>query len=301
MVAGETQAHRHADRQVAANLREAAGPLRLAVMFRRWTTVFSAGHWARTRQGSAQSVTCDIPGCTQRKVGFPPPRQRKIRTQNAAVKPAPPRSPLSRTTLVVGVLCLLPVAWPAAADIYAHVDAAGVVHYTNVPVEAGFEVVLESPPEPTAGGGEVSLRVPLALINRRAAAYEGIIREAASANELEPELLRAVISVESAFNPRAVSRAGARGLMQLMPQTARRYGVRDSFDPRQNVHGGARYLRDLVERFDNDLELVVAAYNAGENAVERHGRQIPPYRETRQYVPRVLDLYRAFAAPVGTH
>ena len=213
-------------------------------------------------------------------------------------------------------MLLLLASLPAAADIYAHVDAAGVVHYTNVPVEEGFEVVLESPPEPTAGGGEggddgddgwegaggeASLRVPLELINRRAAAYEGIIREAAAANELEPELLRAVISVESAFNPRAVSRAGARGLMQLMPQTARRYGVRDSFDPRQNIHGGARYLRDLVPRFENDLELVVAAYNAGENAVERHGRRVPPYRETRQYVPRVLDLYRAFVAPVATY
>ena len=188
------------------------------------------------------------------------------------------------------------IAFPAVADIYAHVDAAGVVHYTNVPVEEGFEVVLESPPEPTAGGGETSLKVPVELINRRAAAYEGIIREAAAANALEPELLRAVISVESAVNPRAISRAGARGLMQLMPQTAHRYGVRDSFDPRQNIHGGARYLRDLVTKFANDLELVVAAYNAGENAVERYGRRIPPYRETRQYVPRVLERYRALTA-----
>lgn len=212
-----------------------------------------------------------------------------------------PRKPAPRAFKTLGGMFLLLASLPAVADIYAHVDAAGVVHYTNVPVEEGFERVLESPPEPTAGGGEASLRVPLELINRRAAAYEGIIREAAAANELEPELLRAVISVESAFNPRAVSRTGARGLMQLMPQTARRYGVRDSFDPRQNIHGGARYLRDLVARFENDLELVVAAYNAGENAVERHGRHVPPYRETLQYVPRVLDLYRAFAAPVATN
>lgn len=196
---------------------------------------------------------------------------------------------------------LLLASLPAAADIYAYADASGVVHYSNVPVETAFELILESPPEPTAGGGEVSVSVPLALINRRAAAYEHIIREAAEANALEPELLRAVISVESAFNPRAISRTGARGLMQLMPQTARRYGVRDSFDPRQNIHGGARYLRDLVERFANNMELVVAAYNAGENAVERYGRSVPPYRETRQYVPRVLNLYRAFSEPLGTN
>ncbi|MEY4375871.1 MAG: hypothetical protein RJB26_421 [Pseudomonadota bacterium] len=201
----------------------------------------------------------------------------------------------------LGGLMSLFVAMPATADIYAYADPTGVVHYSNVPVESAYELVLESPPEPTAGGGEASLRVPLALINRRAAAYEHIIREAAQANDLEPELLRAVISVESAFNPRAVSRTGARGLMQLMPQTARRYGVRDSFDPRQNIHGGARYLRDLVERFANNMELVVAAYNAGENAVERYGRSIPPYRETRQYVPRVINLYHAFSEPVGTN
>jgi soluble lytic murein transglycosylase-like protein len=209
--------------------------------------------------------------------------------------------PPCRLATVAGGAWLLLAALPATADIYAYSDAAGVMHYSNVPVESAYELVLESPPEPTAGGGEASLKVPLALINRRAAAYEHIIREAAVANELEPEFLRAVISVESAFNPRAVSRAGARGLMQLMPQTAKRFGVRDSFDPRQNIHGGARYLRVLVDRFANNLELVVAAYNAGENAVERYGRSIPPYRETRQYVPRVLNLYHAFSEPLGTN
>ena len=210
------------------------------------------------------------------------------------------RPPCRPLTALGGVLLLL-AALPAVADIYAFADAEGVVHYSNVPADRSYELVLESPPEPTAGSGEASLRIPLALINRRAAAYEHIILAAAAANKIEPELLRAVISVESAFNPRAVSRTGARGLMQLMPQTARRYGVRDSFDPSQNIHGGARYLRFLVDRFENNLELVVAAYNAGENAVERYGRSIPPYRETRQYVPRVMNLYHAFNEPVGTN
>lgn len=209
--------------------------------------------------------------------------------------------PSCRPSTVLGGALLLLASLPAVADIYAYADATGVVHYSNVPAENAYELVLESPPAPTAGAGEASLHVPLALINRRAAAFEHIILEAAAANELEPELLRAVISVESAFNPRAVSRTGARGLMQLMPQTAKRYGVRDSFDPRQNIHGGARYLRFLVDRFENNLELVVAAYNAGENAVERYGRSIPPYRETRQYVPRVMTIYHALSGPIGTN
>jgi soluble lytic murein transglycosylase-like protein len=100
-----------------------------------------------------------------------------------------------------------------------------------------------------------------------------------------------VITAESGYNAAAVSRAGAQGLMQLMPQTAKRYEVADSFDPEQNIRGGARYLRDLLDLFGNDLELAIAAYNAGENAVLRHGRKVPPYRETLAYVPKVIGLY----------
>jgi soluble lytic murein transglycosylase-like protein len=104
--------------------------------------------------------------------------------------------------------------------------------------------------------------------------------------------LRAVIVVESGFNSRAVSKRGAVGLMQLMPATARRYGVRNPYDPGENIHAGARYLRDLKQRYGGDLTLVLAAYNAGEKAVEKHGRRIPPFAETRRYVPRVLGVYR---------
>jgi soluble lytic murein transglycosylase-like protein len=91
-----------------------------------------------------------------------------------------------------------------------------------------------------------------------------------------------------------VSHKGAVGLMQLMPQTARRYGVRNMYDPAQNIQGGARYLRDLMGKFNNDLPLVLAAYNAGEDAIAQHGNRIPPYRETRSYVPRVLNFYRQY-------
>jgi len=105
-------------------------------------------------------------------------------------------------------------------------------------------------------------------------------------------LLRAVIVVESGFNPRAVSKKGAVGLMQLMPATARQYGAENAYDPKQNVHAGARYLRSLLDRYGADLKLVLAAYNAGEDAVNRNGGRIPPYKETLAYVPRVLKIYQ---------
>ncbi len=111
---------------------------------------------------------------------------------------------------------------------------------------------------------------------------------------LDPKLMHAVISAESAYNPQAVSNKGAQGLMQLMPDTARRFGVPDAFDPVANMHGGARYLRWLMDRFQNDLSLVLAAYNAGEGAVERYGNVIPPYQETRTYVSRVLGFYNSY-------
>jgi soluble lytic murein transglycosylase-like protein len=125
------------------------------------------------------------------------------------------------------------------------------------------------------------------------------IRESAARYGVEEALIKAVIRVESGFNSRAVSPKGARGLMQLMPGTANMLGVRDSFDPRQNIDGGVRHLRGLIDRFGSDLKLALAAYNAGEQAVVNHGG-IPPYRETRDYVTRILGLFApapAVAAP----
>jgi soluble lytic murein transglycosylase-like protein len=126
------------------------------------------------------------------------------------------------------------------------------------------------------------------------AKYRGHILAAARATKVDPALIRAVISVESGYNPSARSSAGAVGLMQLMPETARRYGVKDRLDPAQNINGGARYLRDLKVMFGGDLKLVLAAYNAGEEAVMRYGRRVPPFRETEAYVPKVLSHYRKF-------
>lgn len=125
-------------------------------------------------------------------------------------------------------------------------------------------------------------------------AYGAQVARHASVLRLDSALLHAVIAAESGYNPVALSPRGAMGLMQLMPGTARRYGVRDPFDPEQNLRGGSRYLRDLLQRFDNNIELALAAYNAGEEAVVRHGNRVPPYRETQEYVPLVLGLYERY-------
>jgi soluble lytic murein transglycosylase-like protein len=184
---------------------------------------------------------------------------------------------------------LIPVASVAAgqaagASVFAFTDPQGIVHYSNVPADARFELVLAAPRE----GQDLS---PKAHPLQRSAAYSHMIDGAALANRLEPALVTAVILVESGGDPRAVSRRGARGLMQLMPATARRYGVSNLFDPEQNIRAGSQYLHDLAERYQNDLELMLAAYNAGPEAVDRQGGRIPPFRETLEYVPRVLQIY----------
>jgi len=186
-------------------------------------------------------------------------------------------------SLAFALLC---IAGGARADVYTFVDPAGVAHFSNVPVDPRYEFLLASPREKTNSGESYD---PKMLAS--AAQYDAVIAAAATQSRVEPELLRAVIAVESGFDSRAVSRAGAAGLMQLMPATARLYGVSDRFDPAQNVHAGARHLKSLIARYRNDLRLALAAYNAGEEAVERCGRCVPRYRETQSYVPRVLRIY----------
>ncbi len=189
-------------------------------------------------------------------------------------------------TFAFGMTCVL-AAGVASADIYSFVDSAGVTHYTNVPVDPRYRFLLAAPQEKTASGDHYD---PEMLA--RSAQYDPIIEKAAASSSVAPDLLRAVIVVESGFNAHAVSRKGAVGLMQLMPETARRYGASDRYDPGQNVQAGARHLKSLIDRYGRDLKLALAAYNAGEEAVDRHGGRIPPYRETQAYVPRVLKIYR---------
>ena len=179
----------------------------------------------------------------------------------------------------------------AHADIYVYTDRDGVNHFTNVPAAPGYRLYLASAPDSARADGSAARAEET---RQRASAYTGLIERTAKQLAMQPALLRAVIAVESAFDTRAVSRAGAQGLMQLHPATARRYGVADAFDPEQNVRAGALYLSDLLRRYGNNLELALAAYNAGENAVDRYGQRVPPYLETRAYVPAVLKMYRQF-------
>jgi soluble lytic murein transglycosylase-like protein len=181
------------------------------------------------------------------------------------------------------------VASTAAANskIYAYVDADGQRHYTDVPDNNRYRLLILSPHDRTASGDRYD-----AMLLARAGQYDSIIEKAALSAAVEPNLLRAVIVVESGFNSRAVSKRGAVGLMQLMPATATRFGVSNPYDPRENVHGGARYLKFLIDRFGQDVRLALAAYNAGEEAVDRNGGQIPPFTETMAYVPRVLKIYQ---------
>jgi soluble lytic murein transglycosylase-like protein len=175
----------------------------------------------------------------------------------------------------------------ANAKIYTYMDAQGSRHYTDVPDNNRYRLLVLSPQERTSSGDRYD-----AQVLARAAQYDSIIEHAAIAAAVEPNLLRAVIVVESGFNSHAVSKRGAVGLMQLMPATASRFGVSNPYDARQNVHAGARYLKFLIDRFGHDIRLALAAYNAGEEAVDRNGGQIPPFSETMAYVPRVLKIYK---------
>jgi soluble lytic murein transglycosylase-like protein len=194
-------------------------------------------------------------------------------------------------------LLLLALAAPAArADIFAFTDNTGVIHYTNVPDDGRYELMIRAPM--AEEGRKVEPEVTARWL-ARAADYDQAIEAAAREASVPPALVRAVIVVESGFNPRAISRKGAMGLMQLMPATARQYGAFNALDPKQNIEAGTRYLAVLIQRYDSNLELVLAAYNAGEGAVEKYGRKIPPYRETRKYVPNVLSVYGALRRSSG--
>lgn len=168
------------------------------------------------------------------------------------------------------------------ADIFTRRNARGVVEATNFPDREGYKLAYRSKGLVTHSPG-FRLRPSS---NRQ---YDPYIEAAAALHGVSSQLVRAVIQVESQFDHRAVSSAGARGLMQLMPDTARRLGVADSFDPRQNILGGAKYLRMLLDMFRGDVSLAVAGYNAGENAVVRY-KGVPPYRETQGYVRKIQAL-----------
>jgi len=174
----------------------------------------------------------------------------------------------------------------AVADIFKYVDKHGRVFLTDRPDRPGYKLLVRTWKRWSEAGFTHSAKYR--------AAHTALIAKAATTYRLPNALLHAVITAESSHNANAISHAGAVGLMQLMPDTARRYGVSNRTDPRANIHGGSRYLRDLLGMFNNNLVLALAAYNAGENAVIRHGKKIPPYAETQTYVKRVLEYYKRY-------
>jgi soluble lytic murein transglycosylase-like protein len=201
-----------------------------------------------------------------------------------------PRCPSRLLTLsflvAAGVVCAAPAS---RADIYKTVDENGVISFTNKPTGSKSKLVARSSrPRPR-------VVMPRDRSPGRYTRYDVHIRQAAILYQIPEALIRAVIKVESDFDPGAVSPKDARGLMQMIPATAERMMVTDVFDPRQNIFGGTRYLRVLANLFNGDLELTVAAYNAGEGAVMRYGG-IPPYPETQDYVARVVAYYRHYRA-----
>ncbi len=190
---------------------------------------------------------------------------------------------------VVVLTCLLGMAGSVLADVYKYRDYEGRVYLTDKPMKGGYRLVRKY----RFGSHRPASRTTdsLAAMQRRRQQLAPLIEAAARDSRLRPELVHAVIRAESAYRADAVSDKGARGLMQLMPATAKRFGVRDPHDPRQNLRGGTRYLHELLVRFDHDLRLAVAAYNAGENAVIDYGNRVPPYPETQRYVRKVLGFY----------
>jgi len=212
-------------------------------------------------------------------LGTPKPRC-NVRVFNAAGR-VPSGFRVMLGSCLVGGILLWCVAAPAQIVRYQGLD--GRLYFTNLPL-------------PPASGSTVVMRPALATRLTAQAPVFSLIQRLAQQYSVDPHLVRAIITVESNFDPHAVSRAGAQGLMQLMPDTAARYRVEDPFDAHANIEGGIRYLRDLLRLFPSDLRHVLAAYNAGEGAVQQYGG-IPPYPETQRYVERVLALYGIASPP----
>jgi len=183
---------------------------------------------------------------------------------------------------IVSVLIILTifVISPAMADIYLFIDNQGVLHFTNTPTSNRYKVYMHE-----------SLHRPEVFYTVKS--YDDVISEAAKRNGLSSSLLKALIHVESYFNPRAVSKKGAMGLMQIMPENLQLLNINDPFDPWQNIMGGAAYLRAMLERFSGQLPLALAAYNAGPTAVEKY-KDIPPYPETQDYVQKVMRFFHLY-------
>ena len=187
----------------------------------------------------------------------------------------------SKPFRLVSLAAFLALAVPslASAQIYSWKDADGNLVLSNTPKAGAVKTFAVENSAPT-------IRTTRRAVSRRSAQFEPLIREHAAANGVSADLVRAIIQAESAFNPRALSHKGAMGLMQLMPATAAQFRVRDAYDPEQNIRAGVAYLKSLLTKYSNKVELALAAYNAGPGAVKKYGA-VPPYRETRDYIARI--------------
>lgn len=200
------------------------------------------------------------------------------------------RAKLHAGLWAAAAVCALLLASAADAQIFVYKDEFGRSHFTDNPQGEGYTRYRPKRSFALRGDGSRASVQP-----RTTRAYDPAIARASKQHGVSPALVKAVIAAESGFDPEAISQKGAQGLMQLMPTTAERLGVDDALDPWQNIDGGTRYLSQMIERFPGELNLALAAYNAGPEAVKRH-QGVPPYEETRTYVKRVLRYYEKYHA-----
>lgn len=192
------------------------------------------------------------------------------------------RQQSNRTLVISALVVLFATAHPLCADIYQYVDGQGVMHFTNIPTSSKYQVYFK----------ERSAKHSGSYNTKR---YDRLITGASHRVGISFPLLKALIKTESDFNPLAVSKAGAKGLTQIMPENVKALNIKNPFDPWENIMGGAQYLQQLIQRFNGELPLALAAYNAGPNTVERYQR-IPPFKETEDFVKKVLKYYALFKA-----
>ncbi len=176
--------------------------------------------------------------------------------------------------ILIAALFLFVAATVVQADIYMFIDSQGVLHFTNAPTSSQYKLYIKERPKPAEATKK----------------FDGIIQEASNTFGLSFSLLKAMIKVESNFDSRAISKKGALGLMQIMPQNLRAFNIQEPYDPKDNIMGGARYFKSLIERFEGKLPLALAAYNAGPTIVDKY-RDIPPIKETEDYVKRVMKYF----------
>jgi soluble lytic murein transglycosylase-like protein len=176
--------------------------------------------------------------------------------------------------ILIAALFLFVAATVVQADIYMFIDSQGVLHFTNAPTSSQYKLYIKERPKPAEATKK----------------YDGIIQEASNTFGISFSLLKAMIKVESDFDSRAISKKGALGLMQIMPQNLRAFNIQEPYDPKDNIMGGARYFKSLIERFEGKLPLALAAYNAGPTIVDKY-RDIPPIKETEDYVKRVMKYF----------